>query len=356
MQSNEPLARALTGYDGPPVRIMEVCGTHTAEGFRNGIRSLLPPQVKLIAGPGCPVCVTPAGFIDKACWLARHRDVLICSFGDLVRVPGSEESLAALRARGRVQLRVVYSPLDALAVAAEDPRREVVFLSVGFETTVPAACLAVKKAAQAGVGNFSLLCSNRTMEEAYHLLHGAADAFLYPGHVSAITGMEVYRRLAAEGISGAVAGFGAQEMLLAIDIILKRLAKGMPFAVNCYTRVVTPQGSEAARALIAKVMEPCDARWRGLGVIPHSGLRLRAEYERFDAEKRFSVPPLEGRENPACRCGDVLRGSCEPPQCACFGKACKPENPLGPCMVSSEGTCAAYYQYGGLPGNDRFRT
>lgn len=347
MAKSDRLLRELTGYQGRPVRVMEVCGTHTAEGFRNGLRSLLPPSVKLVSGPGCPVCVTPVGFIDKAVWLAQNRPgVILCSFGDLLRVPGSEMSLAGARAGG-ADVRVVYSQLDALALAAENPQREVVFLSVGFETTTPGACLAIKKAAKDGMRNFSLLCSNRTMDNAYRSLRGAADAFLYPGHVSAITGMGVYEALRGEGVSGAVAGFGAHEMVAALVVILKKLALGEPFAVNCYTRVVRQQGSEVARRLMCEVMQPCDARWRGLGVIPQSGLMLRDEYAAFDAEKKFGIPPLEGRENPACRCGDVLRGDCEPPACPCFGKSCTPENPLGACMVSSEGGCAAFYKYGG---------
>lgn len=349
MESNDALVRAIRGYDGPTVRIMEVCGTHTAEGFRSGIRSLLPQNIRLIAGPGCPVCVTPVDYIDKAAWLAQNRpDVLLCSFGDLVRVPGSTGSLGALRAGGRAQIRVVYSPLDALALAAENPGREIVFLSVGFETTVPAACLAVKKAQMNGIRNFSLLCSNRTMDEVYHRMQGAADAFLYPGHVSVITGMKIYERLAEEGVSGAVAGFGAQEMLLALTVILRLLGRGKPFAVNCYPRVVTKSGNEAARALIREVMEPYDARWRGLGTIERSGLRLRESYEAFDAVKKFAVPEITGRENPACRCGEVLRGECEPTGCPCFGKSCTPENPAGACMVSAEGSCAAYYRFGGV--------
>lgn len=346
MVQNDAVA-LLRRYDGPPARIMEVCGTHTARGFETGLRSLLPPGVTLVSGPGCPVCVTPVGFLDRALWLVESRpDVILCSFGDLLRVPGSRDSLAGCRARGG-DIRVVYSPLDALALAVRCPGRQVVFLSVGFETTVPGACLAVKKAAERGVKNFSLLCSNRTMENAYRSLHGAADAFLYPGHVSAVTGLAVYERLRDEGISGAVAGFGAQEMALAVAVILQKLMDGAPFAVNCYPRVVTREGSPAARRLIAEVMEPCDAEWRGLGVIPGSGLTLRGKYAADDAGLRFGIPALAGRENPACRCGDVLRGSCEPTGCPCFGKSCTPENPQGACMVSAEGACAAFYRYGG---------
>lgn len=352
MDAAEPLALSLRRYAGPPARIMEVCGTHTAEGFRTGVRSLLPPQVKLIAGPGCPVCVTPAGFIDTAVFLAKKRpDAVLCSFGDLVRVPGSEKSLAAVRAEG-ADVRVVYSPLDALAAARENPGREVVFLSVGFETTVPASCLALRAAKREGIRNFSLLCSNRTMDRVYGRLRGAADAFLYPGHVSVMTGMALYRRLAEQGVSGAVAGFGAQEMLLALTVLLQKLGEGKPFAVNCYPRVVTEEGNEAARRLVRDWMEPCDAVWRGLGELPGSGLRLRREWEAYDARAKFALPELPGRENPVCRCGEVLRGACEPTDCPLFGKSCAPQHPVGACMVSAEGSCSAYYRFGGTVWNE----
>ncbi len=339
-------AEAVKSYRGPQVRIMEVCGTHTHEIFRLGIRAILPENVVLISGPGCPVCVTPTGFIDEARFLALQRGVTVCTFGDLVRVPGSEGNLAAARAAG-ARVRVVYSPLDAADYAAAHPAEEVAFLSVGFETTVPASCLAVKRARRENLRNFSLLTANKTMDNAYPLLAGSADAFLYPGHVSAITGTEIYEKLAREGISGAVAGFSANEILSAVALILKKHAEGRPFSANCYPRVVTRAGSPAARALIAETMAPCDAVWRGLGNIPGSGLALAPAYAEFDARRKYAVPELPGRENPGCRCGDVLRGACRPTECPLFGKVCTPESPVGACMVSSEGTCAAYYKYSG---------
>lgn len=347
-KTNEPVspAEVVKNYGGPPIRVMEVCGTHTHEIFRLGIRNILPENIILISGPGCPVCVTPNGFIDEALILALKKGVTVCTFGDLVRVPGSRTNLAGARAKG-AKIQVVYSPLDAVSYAVQNPDEEVVFLSVGFETTVPASCLAVKRAKKAGIKNFSLLTANKTMTNAYRLLSNSADAFLYPGHVSAITGTEVYDDLINEGVSGAVTGFTAGEILSALAVIIKKLSEKKPFAVNCYPRVVTREGSPAAKELITEVMTECDAVWRGLGVIKGSGLNLGKNYEEFDARLKYSLPKVTGKENPMCRCGDVLRGNCKPYECSLFGKACTPDNPVGACMVSSEGTCSAYYKYGG---------
>lgn len=336
----------LSSYDGPPLRIMEVCGTHTHEIFRLGIRKLLPENAELISGPGCPVCVTPVGYIDEAVWLAE-RGVTITTFGDLVRVPGTEKNLADVRAKGgRVQ--VVYSPLDAVVYAQEHPEEQVVFLSVGFETTVPASCLAVQNAAKKKLSNFSLLTANKTMPNAYRALRESADVFLYPGHVHAIIGTALCEELAENGVSGVLAGFTAKELVTALAAALKMSRKGEPFFVNAYPRVVKPEGAPEAVRLIESVMEPCDSEWRGLGMIPGSGLRLRGEHEMFDARKKHSVPDIQGKPNPACRCGDVLQGKCRPSECAVFGKACTPEHPIGACMVSGEGACSAFYRYGGL--------
>lgn len=336
----------IRSYDGPKIRMMEVCGTHTHEIFRLGIRKLLPESIELISGPGCPVCVTPVSYIDEAVWLAKERDVTICTFGDLVRVPGSSASLANVRAEGgRVQ--VVYSPLDAVKYAREHPQEQVCFLAVGFETTTPAACLAVKSADRQGVSNFSLLTATKTMPKAYEALQGSADVFLYPGHVSAITGTALYERLAEQGISGVVAGFTANELISALALAVKKVQEGKPFFVNCYPRVVTAEGSPAAVKVMEEMMEPCDSEWRGLGVIPASGQKLQEAYRDFDARVRFSVPEIKGRANPACRCGDVLQGICRPDQCKVFGTGCTPQHPVGACMVSGEGACSAYYLYGG---------
>ena len=335
----------VKSYRDRPVRIMEVCGTHTHAIFRFGIRSILPENVNLISGPGCPVCVTETGYIDEAILLSEKENVTVATFGDLVRVPGTDMSLAGARAKG-ADIRIVYSPFDALELARKDPGREIVFLSVGFETTVPAELLCVKKAKAEGIRNFSLLMANKTMDNAYPALRDSADAFLYPGHVSTMTGMGIYNRLKDQGISGAVCGFTADEILTALAVILTKLRSGESFAENCYPRVVTEDGSPAARALIEELTEPCDAVWRGIGTIPGSGLSLCREYEDWDAEKKFSIPHLAGHPNPACRCGDVLRGSIRPTECPLFRRICTPDHPVGACMVSSEGTCAAYYKYG----------
>ncbi|MBO7675636.1 MAG: hydrogenase formation protein HypD [Atopobiaceae bacterium] len=342
---NQSAAQILSSYDGPPLRIMEVCGTHTHEIFRLGIRKLLPPQVDLISGPGCPVCVTPVGFIDEAIWLAEHG-VTITTFGDLVRVPGTSKSLAGARAEGG-KVQVVYSPLDALTYAKEHQDEQVAFLSVGFETTVPAACLVADQALQEGVENFSLLTANKTMPNAYAALRDSADVFLYPGHVHAITGTALCEDLAAQGVSGVLAGFTAKELVTALAVAVKKSQEGEPFFVNAYPRVVRAEGMPAAVELIGKVMEPVDAEWRGLGVIPQSGLQLREAYARIDARKKFGMPRIEGKPNPACRCGEVLQGHCKPSGCPLFGKVCTPQHPVGACMVSGEGACSAYYQYGG---------
>lgn len=334
-------------YDGPPVRIMEVCGTHTHEIFRLGIRQILPSQVELISGPGCPVCVTPIEYIDEAVWLALEKKVTLCTFGDLLRVPGTEMSLAGARSLG-ADIEIVYSPIDAYTYAAAHPEKETVFLAVGFETTTPAACLAVKQARAAGLKNFSVLTANKTMPMAYASLKGSADVFLYPGHVEAVMGTEHCEALVAEGVSGVVAGFTAKELLTAFAVILAKYPLGKPFFVNCYPRVVTSEGSISGKELMASVMEPCDAEWRGLGVIPLSGLTLRPAYAAYDTRKKYAVPRLKGKVNPLCRCGEVLQGKCKPSQCGVFGKGCTPDHPVGACMVSQEGACSAYYQYGGM--------
>ncbi|MCI8730504.1 MAG: hydrogenase formation protein HypD [Lachnospiraceae bacterium] len=337
----------IQSYDGPKLRIMEVCGTHTHEIFRLGIRSLLPESIELISGPGCPVCVTPVGYIDEAVMLALEHGAVICTFGDLIRVPGTKMSLAGARAEG-AQLRVVYSPLDAVEFAKGNPEKQVVFLAVGFETTTPASCLAVKKAKEAGLKNFSLLVANKTMPNAYQALKGSADAFLYPGHVHAIIGNSLCEKLAQDdGISGVVTGFTAKELLEALAVVVEKSKEGKPFFQNCYLRVVREEGNPAAQKVIAEVMESCDSEWRGLGVIPGSGQRLREEYKNYDARIKFRLPKVEGRSNPACRCGEVLQGKCRPSDCKVFGKGCTPQHPIGACMVSNEGACSAYYQYGG---------
>lgn len=345
---NDVIGRArkiLEEYDGPRCRIMEVCGTHTHEIFRQGIRRILPENIELISGPGCPVCVTPVGFIDEAIWLALEKGTTICTFGDLVRVPGSRLSLQTARGEG-AKVKVVYSPLDAEDYAEKHRDEQVVFLSVGFETTTPSNCLSVLNAKKAGITNYSLLTANKTMPGAYEAMKDSTDLFLYPGHVHAIIGTKVCEDLVKEGVSGVCAGFTGSELLTALAVAVTHFRKGEPFFVNCYPRVVTREGSLSARNIVSDMMEPEDAMWRGIGVIKGSGMKLRPEWSDYDARVRYQVPLMEGRVNPACRCGQVLKGEILPPQCRVFGKGCTPEHPVGACMVSSEGACSAWYLYG----------
>lgn len=336
----------LQNYDGPKIRIMEVCGTHTHEIFRQGVRRILSPKIRLISGPGCPVCVTPVSYIDEAVYLALEKGCTITTFGDLVRVPGSKMSLAGARAEG-ANIKVVYSPADAEKYAEEHPEEQVVFLSVGFETTTPTDVIAVKKALKAGIDNFSILTANKTMPGAYDAMASSCDAYIYPGHVHAIIGTKICEDELAKGVSGVVTGFTGDEIITALAIIVKKFSEGKPFFVNAYPRVVTAEGSPAAVAMVDKFMQPCDADWRGIGVIPNSGMELREEYAAYDSRKKYAIPSLNGEYKTACRCGEVLQGKIEPNQCPLFGKACNPDHPIGACMVSGEGACSAFYMYGG---------
>ena len=336
----------LENYDGPDFRIMEVCGTHTHEIFRQGIRRILSPKIRLISGPGCPVCVTPVGFIDEAVYLALEKGCTITTFGDLVRVPGSKTSLAGARAKG-ASVKVVYSPMDAVKYASSHKEEQVVFLSVGFETTTPSDVMAVKKAMNDGLDNFSILTANKTMPGAYEAMGKSCDAFLYPGHVHAITGTQICKDMCEKGVSGVIAGFTGDELLTALAIAAKKHSEGKPFFVNCYPRVVKDEGAPAAVAMVDKFMQPCDAEWRGIGTIPMSGMELKEEYAAYDARKKFAIPDQKTEYKTACRCGDVLQGKILPKECPLFGKACNPDHPVGACMVSSEGACSAFFMYGG---------
>ncbi|MCR4688171.1 MAG: hydrogenase formation protein HypD [Saccharofermentans sp.] len=344
--SSSELREYLQNYSGPEIRIMEVCGTHTHEIFRQGIRNFLSPKINLISGPGCPVCVTPVGYIDEAIYLALEKNVTITSFGDLVRVPGSNGSLQKARAQGG-KVKVVYSPLDAEKYAKDHPEEQVVFLSVGFETTTPSDVIAVKNAIRDGIDNFAILTANKTMPGAYEAMASSTDAYLYPGHVHAITGTKVCEDLKERGVSGVIAGFTGEELLTALAITVRKFSEGEPFFVNAYPRVVTAEGSPAAVALVDKFTQPCDAEWRGIGVIPASGVELREEYAAYDARKKFNIPAQEGVYKTACRCGEVLQGKIKPTDCPLYGKACNPDHPVGACMVSDEGACSAFYMYGG---------
>ena len=346
MSTIEEARAYLENYDGPDFRIMEVCGTHTHEIFRQGIRRILSPKINLISGPGCPVCVTPVSFIDEAVYLALEKGCTITTFGDLVRVPGSKMSLAGARAKG-AKIKVVYAPFDAVKIAQDNPEEQVVFLSVGFETTTPSDVIAVKKAMGAGLKNFSILTANKTMPGAYEAMGKSCDAFLYPGHVHAITGTQICKDMCEKGVSGVIAGFTGSELLTALAVAVKKFGEGKPFFVNCYPRVVKDEGSPSAVAMVDKFMEPCDAEWRGIGTIPMSGMQLRDEFAEFDARKKYDVPQFKPEYKTACRCGDVLQGKITPNQCPLFGKACNPDHPVGACMVSDEGACSAFYMYGG---------
>lgn len=343
------IAEALKAYNGKHLNIMEVCGTHTMAIFRYGIRDLLPEAVKLVSGPGCPVCVTPVAYIDAAVAAARNKDVIITTFGDLIRIPGSTASLAGEKANG-ADIRLVYSPLDALVIARENPAKKVVFLSVGFETTTPVCALTVLKAYDENIRNFFILPANKTMPEALKLLAEDSttqiDGYLYPGHVSAIIGTGLYGEIAEKyGIPGVVAGFEPLDILHAILTMLELCGMPEKHVVNEYSRFVRNEGNPLALEKMYEVFEAADTVWRGLGTIPGSGLAVRSKYEAFDAWKVFGLSNDAGKEPKGCLCGEVLKGRVIPVKCGLFGKACTPESPVGACMVSSEGTCAAYYRY-----------
>ena len=329
--------------------LMEVCGTHTVSIARNGIRDLLPAGVKLSSGPGCPVCVTSNHDIDKVIALARMPEVIIATFGDMTRVPGSTSSLLGEQAHG-ADVRIVYSPLDALRIAEENPDREVVFVGVGVETTTPLVAMAIKRASAAGLTNFSVYGAHKNMPGALEAIVNdpelKVDALILPGHVSTIIGAAPYEFLAERyGLPGVITGFEPVDILQGIAMILRQLAKGRAEVEIAYARGVMREGNPVALAAIDEVFETCPATWRGLGEIPGSGYRIREEYAAFDALRRFG-PAIEPTiEHKGCRCGDVLRGIMAPDECPLFRTACTPENPIGPCMVSSEGSCAAYYRY-----------
>jgi hydrogenase expression/formation protein HypD len=315
--------------------------------FRFGLRDLLPGNIKLISGPGCPVCVTPVEYLDHAIAIAKIPDVIMATFGDMLRVPGSRSSLEEERAAGRC-VKTVYSTDDALNIARRNPRKEVVFLGVGFETTVPTVAASIITAGKEGIDNYSVLCAHKTMPEALEALMADGDinidGFLLPGHVSAITGMKPYRFLAKRYKTGCVAaGFEPVDILQAILMLINQKR---PRVEVQYKRIIEPLGNRLARKTIELVFEKCSSIWRGMGELKNSGLRIRKEFCGFDAALKFKVKAPHMHENKACICGMVLKGIKTPLECRLFGKVCMPENPIGACMVSSEGTCAAYYKYG----------
>jgi len=341
------IARTVRGYPGT-MPLMEVCGTHTMAIYQQGLRTLLPPQIRLLSGPGCPVCVTPVDYVDHAVALARRPATIVATFGDMVRVPGSSTSLMREQAAG-ASVRVVYSPLDGVALARKHPDQAVVFLGVGFETTAPTVAGAVVTARREGLKNFYVLGAHKTIPATMAVL--ASDpglqvaGFLCPAHVSAIIGADAYRPLAAEQqLPCVITGFEPLDILQGVLMLARQVVAGEARVETQYRRVVRPEGNRTAQALLAAVFEPCAARWRGLGVIPGSGLQLRPEYAAFDAARQLPVTVEPPCEPAGCRCGEILTGQIHPHQCPLFGSVCTPEAPVGACMVSSEGTQRKFAQ------------
>ncbi len=350
---NPRMARKLVAYirqrSSRPWSIMEICGGQTHTLIRYGIDELLEGAVELIHGPGCPVCVTPLEKIDRALAIASRENVIFTTFGDMMRVPGSRGDLLSAKARG-ADVRMVYSPLDALNLARSHPEKEVVFFAVGFETTAPANAMAVWMAAQEGITNFSVLVSHVLVPPAIRALMDDPETeirgFIAPGHVCTVMGYVEYEALAREyDVPFVVAGFEPLDLLQGIAMLVDLLEEGKAEVQNQYTRSVCREGNPHARALMEKVFAVTDMTWRGIGTIPASGLKLRPEFEAFDAEKRFAVSDLSTRESPVCIAGAILQGKKKPPDCPAFARECTPENPLGAPMVSSEGACAAYYAF-----------
>jgi hydrogenase expression/formation protein HypD len=333
------------------VKFMEVCGTHTMEIGRLGLRSLLPQNIELVSGPGCPVCVTPGAYIDAAVELALGRQVHIITYGDMVRVPGNESSLEDAKAKGG-KIHVVTSPSQALNIARQNPDNEFVFLAVGFETTAPATAKALLGAYETTMDNLTFFLSHRMVPPALAALINGKDldisGFMLPGHVSAIIGEAPYHFLAERGIPSVITGFEPLDILMGILDLCVMVRDGSAKVVNAYPRIVRKEGNPLAVAAYEKMFEPVDAIWRGIGMIPQSGLDIRKAYERFDAARKYGISmasPEMARQPAQCCCGAVLKGKIRPNACPLFGAACTPRSPLGPCMVSSEGSCAAYYKY-----------
>jgi len=344
--------RIHASYPGGTHKIMEVCGTHTMAIARYGLRGLLPEGLVLLSGPGCPVCVTPASVIDAAVRLSQTAGATILTFGDMLSVPGSDSSLEMMRSKGS-DVRVLYSVYDMLRMAGEERGRQFVFISVGFETTTPGTAIAVIEARKRGFRNVSFLVANRLVIPAMDALMRSGEVriegFLCPGHVSVIIGSDAYRGVSmTHEVPCAVAGFEPVDILLAIDDLVQQIGGGRHEVSNLYSRAVRHEGNIEARHTTDTVFEARDAEWRGIGSIPLSGLALRSEYEEYDALKRFGMRLEQVEDPPGCRCGDVLKGLILPPECGLYGTRCTHEHPVGPCMVSSEGSCSAYFKYRGI--------
>ncbi|RLC80445.1 MAG: hydrogenase formation protein HypD [Chloroflexi bacterium] len=333
-----------------PVKLMEFCGGHTHAILKYGIRQLMPPTVKMLSGPGCPVCVTDNQDLDFALALAHLPDVIITTFGDMMRVPGSYSSLFEAKAEG-ADVRMVYSTLDALEIARANPGKKVVFLGVGFETTAPTVAASILQAQEEGIRNYFVLSMHKLTPPATKAILDSGevrlDGVIGPGHVTTVIGWKAWEFLPQDyGVPCAVAGFEPLDILKAIAELVRMLEEGSPAVVNAYTRSVTAEGNLRAQEIMYRVFEVGPARWRGLGELPASGLLIREEFAEFDARRNFQVEVKPPREHKGCRCGDILRGVAAPPDCPLFRRVCTPENPMGPCMVSSEGACAAYFAYG----------
>jgi hydrogenase expression/formation protein HypD len=339
-----------------PWALMEICGSQTHAIMQYGLHNLLPPEIELIHGPGCPVCVTSLELVDKAIAIATRDDVIFASYGDMLRVPGSKQDLFSVKAAGG-DVRIVYSSIEALRIAEKNPDKQVVFFGIGFETTAPANAISVVKAKNQKISNYSMLVSHVCVPPAMHAIldspNNRVQGFLAAGHVCAVMGYKEYEPIAEKyKVPMAVTGFEPLDLTYGILETVKMLEAGQVKVVNTYPRTVTREGNTIAQKIIHDVFEPCDRQWRGIGMIPMSGWKLKPEYQDFDAEIKFNVQGIQTQESELCISGLILQGLKKPNQCPAFGKQCTPQNPLGATMVSSEGACAAYYRYIGVDGND----
>jgi hydrogenase expression/formation protein HypD len=344
------LAQKIARCSSKTIRLMEFCGGHTHAILRYGIRQLVPKTVEMRSGPGCPVCVTATADLDKAIALAQLPDVVITTFGDMIRVPGSYSSLQQAKADG-ADVRIVYSTIDAVEIAKVNARKSVIFIGIGFETTAPTIAASILKAQQEQIENFYVLSLNKLTPPVMKTLLDSGevklDGIIGPGHVSVIIGSHPYEFIPRDyGVACVISGFEPLDILLCVDRLVEQIERGEPKVEIAYPRGVKPEGNRKARQLMEDVFEIGEANWRGIGIVPQSGLKIRRKYAQFDADKAFSVRLKPPREPKGCLCGDVIRGAATPLECRLFGKTCTPESPVGPCMVSSEGACAAYYQYG----------
>ncbi|MEW6417768.1 MAG: hydrogenase formation protein HypD [Nitrospirota bacterium] len=345
--------KSLADQIGRPVKLMEVCGTHTVAIFRHGIRHIIPEDINLLSGPGCPVCVTPIKDVDTAIAISRYDNITLSTFGDMMRVPGNKQSLYHAQAEG-ANIKVVYSPMDALKLASENKDRRVVFFATGFETTSPSVAGTLLEAERMGVDNFFIYSAHKLIPPALKALLDSADVsidgFILPGHVSTIIGSKPYEFIASDYRKPSViTGFEAEDILQGIMMLLEQIASERADVEIQYKRVVREEGNQKAVSLLNMYFEPCDAYWRGIGMIPQSGLRLRERFYRRDVRQIFDMEIPDTQEPKSCLCGQVLRGVKIPTDCLLFGKTCTPEHPVGACMVSTEGSCAAYYKYGVIP-------